>query len=103
MPLKRAAIRTPPNPQVPESEEEQNSPPVDPHSAGDVNPTDPEMEIDPTQIIGQVMAAIEATIKEEIGRQGTKEPSQEHPAPSVSLLPLNLLIFDGFWVVFYLK
>ena len=103
MPLKRAAIRTPPNPQVPESEEEQNSPPADPHSTSDLNPTDPEMEIDPTQIVGQVMVAIEATIEEEIGGQGTEEPSQEHLAPLVSILPLNLVIFVGFWFVFYLK
>ena len=49
------------------------------------------------------MAAIEATIEEEIGGQGTEEPSQEHPAPPVSIFPLNLLIFVDFWVVFYLK
>ena len=49
------------------------------------------------------MAAIEATIEEEIGGQGTEEPSQEHLVPPVSILPLNLLIFVDVWVVFYMK
>ena len=68
MPLKRVKSTTH-NPQVTDLEEEQNPPPVDPQSAGDQNPTTPtdlEVEIDHAQIVGQVMATIEATIVEEI-------------------------------------
>ena len=100
MSLKRVATKsTTPHPQVIDSEEEQNPPPADPQSAGDQNPTaptDPETDIDHAQIVGQLMAAIE----KEIGGKGTGEPTQTHPAPLVSIFPLNLLIFVGFLLLF---
>ena len=61
------------------------------------------MAIDHAQIIGQVMANIEATNEEEMGGQGVEEPTQGEAAPLVSIFALKSLNCFGLFVVFDLK
>ena len=63
-------------------------------------PTNPKMAIDHAQIIGELMADIQATNKEKMGGQGTKEPTQGEAAHLLSIFTLEFL---NFFVVFYLK
>ena len=59
---------------------------------------DPETIIDQAQIVGEVMAVIQATNEEEIGRQGIEKATQGEAAPRVSIFTIESLNYYYYFL-----